>query len=92
MLPDAVQLISPVELSVRGRAVCADYGDLCIEPFLGCVRISEAGDAVISYHIHFGDASWAPGSVPYNKHLRKPDWFFPAQWFITFAKGGTDAN
>src|ERR1700716_4307975 len=48
MLPNAVNVISTVELSVRGRALWGKSakGQFWIEPFLGSVQISETSDAI----------------------------------------------
>jgi hypothetical protein len=93
-VPDSIQVISMVELSVRGCALWAkgSRGPFWIEPFLGCVRISETRDAIVGYQIHFGDASRGLANVPYDKHLRRPDWFHPAQWLFSFSNGTVDLN
>ena len=90
MLPDSIRVVSAVELSVRGWAIwgeSAGAGPFWIEPFLGSVRISDTGDAIVSYELSFGDAVRGLGRFPYGKHLRRIDWFFPADWMFTFSKG-----
>jgi hypothetical protein len=94
MFPDSVNLISTVELSVRGRAIWAknSRGPFWIEPFPGVVRISETSDAIISYDLKFADATRGLARFPYGKHIRKADWFFPARWLFAFSKGITTKN
>jgi hypothetical protein len=89
MVPDALKVTSPVELTVRGSALWgkASRGPFWIEPFLALLRISEDADALLSYSVKFADAARGLGTVPYDKHLRRPDWFFPAEWLFTFSKG-----
>jgi len=88
MLPDAIEVASGVEMSVRGRADWGNpsRGPFWIEPFFGSVRISETGDSIVSYELRFADADRGLARVPYGKHLRRPDWFFPAEWLFTFTK------
>lgn len=88
MVLDAVTVISPVELCLRGRADWgkASRGPVWIEPFFGSVRISESGEANVSYDLKFGDAARGLGRVPYGKHLRYPSWLFPEKWLFTFSK------
>lgn len=91
MLPGAIEVISPGALSIRGCALWAKNtarSPFWIEPFHATVQISdEAEDTIVSYDLAFADASRELGSVPYDKHLRRPDWFFPSQWLFTFSKG-----
>jgi hypothetical protein len=89
ILTDSVNVVSAVELIVRGRAEWAKQasGPFWIEPFLGSVRISETVDEIVSYELGFGDAARGLGTMPYGKHVRKVDWFFPAAWLFTFSKG-----
>jgi hypothetical protein len=93
MLPDSIQVISAVEVSVRGRAIWGkgSRDGFSIEPFFGSVRISETQDEIVSYEIKFGDAACGLGRTPYGKHIRRPDWFFPTEWLYTFSKGAIDA-
>jgi hypothetical protein len=88
MMSDSVDVISPVSLSVRGSALWGERGagPFWIEPFLGSVEISESSDAIMIYNLKFGDAARGLGKVPFDKHLRRPDWFFPTQWLFTFSK------
>ena len=94
MLPDPVQALSPVELTVRGLAIWAKRpeGPFWIEPFFAVLRISEVSDTIVSYDLGFGDAARGLGTVPYGKHLRRADWFFPTEWLFTFSKGATNDN
>jgi hypothetical protein len=89
LLPDAVQVISGVKLSVPGRADWAEKGGgpFWIEPFFGWVRISETRDAIVAYELNFADGAQGLARSPYGKHLRRTEWFFPAQWLFTFSEG-----
>jgi hypothetical protein len=92
MLPeDALKMVSPVELTVRGTALWGKRagGPFWIEPFFASVQISEDTDTLAGYILKFADASRELGTVPYGKHLRWPHWFFPAEWLFTFSKGAT---
>ena len=89
MLPDAIEVISPVALSVRGCALWAKTaeGPFWIEPLHATVQISDVPEgAIVSYDLTFADANRELGTVPFGKHLRRPDWFFPSQWLFTFSK------
>jgi hypothetical protein len=88
MLPDSVNVISAVELSLRGSALWGKSarGPFWIEPFFASVRISETVDEILSYELRFADAARGLGQVPNGKHLRRADWFFPAEWLFTFSK------
>jgi len=92
MLPDSVSVVSAVELSVHGWAIWGERGagPFWIEPFLGSVRISDTGDAIVSYELRFGDAVRGLGKFPHGKHLRRVDWFFPTEWMFAFSKGPSD--
>jgi hypothetical protein len=94
MFPDALKVISPVELTVRGCAIWGErsQGPFWIEPFLGSVRISENTDAILGYSLKFGDATRGLATVPYGKHLRRPDWFFPVEWLFAFSKGAVEGE
>jgi len=95
MLPDSIHAISAVEVSVRGRALwgeIAEEGPFWIEPFLGSVQVSAAGDTIVSYDLKFGDAARGLGKVPFDQHLQRPDWFFPENWLFTFSKGAATEN
>ena len=89
MPPEAVKVVSLFEVSVRGYAMWAkaSRGPLWIEPFFGITRISETGDSIIGYELHFGDAARGLGSFPYGKHIRWENWFFPKHWLFSFSKG-----
>lgn len=89
MFPDALKVVSPIELTVRGSALWgkASRGPFWIEPFLATVWISENTDAIVRYSLKFADATRGLGTVPYGKHLRRPDWFFPVEWLFTFSRG-----
>jgi hypothetical protein len=94
MFPDSVNVISTVELSVRGRAIWAknSRGPFWIEPFLGVVRISETIDAIVSYDLKFADASRELARFRYGRHLRKADWFFPEEWYSRFQRESLRRN
>jgi len=89
MLPDSIDVISAVEVSVRGRALwgeSAGEGPFWVEPFLGSVLISGTSDTIINYDLRFADAARGLASVPYDKHLRRVDWFFPPKWLFALSK------
>ncbi len=94
MVPDALKVTSPVELTVRGSALWGkgSRGTFWIEPFFASVRISENTDAIVSYSLKFADAARGLGTVPYGKHLRRPDWFFPVEWLFTFSKEAVEGE
>jgi hypothetical protein len=89
MFADALKVISPDELTVRGRAVWgkSSRGPFWIEPFWGAIRLFENTDAIVSYSLRFADATRELGTVAYGQHVRRPAWFFPAEWLFTFSKG-----
>jgi|SRR5579872_6235670 len=89
MLPDAIEVISPVALSIRGCALWAksNKSPFWKEPFHAKVQISDAAEGtIVSYDLMFADAARELGTVPFDKHLRRPDWFFPTHWLFTFSK------
>ena len=88
MLPGSINVVSAVELSVRGWAIWGKRGagPFWIEPFFGFVRVSDTADAIVSYELRFGDAVRGLAKFPYGKHLRRVDWFFPTEWMFTFSK------
>jgi hypothetical protein len=88
MLSDAVELTSPVALSVRGCALWGENakGPLWKEPFRGTVQISDLGDTIASYDLMFADAARGLGTVPFDKHLRRSEWFSPNRWLFNFSK------
>ena len=94
MVPDALKVTSPVELTVRGSALWGkgSRGAFWIEPFFATVRISKNTDAIVSYSLKFADAARGLGAVPYGKHLRRPDWFFPVEWLFTFSKEAVEGE
>jgi hypothetical protein len=89
MLPDAIQVISAVEVSIRGYAIWAkaSRAPFWIDPFFGIVRISQTSDSIVGYELHFVDAARGPAKVPFGKHLRWQHWFFPPEWLMTFSEG-----
>ncbi len=89
MLPDAITVISAVEVSLRGCAIWGKVarGPFWIEPFFGIVRISEKGDSIVGYGLHFADAARGFDKFPCGKHVRRMDWFFPPEWMMTFSEG-----
>ena len=89
MLPQAIEVISPVALSIRGCALWAksDEGPFWIEPFHATVQISDVAEGtIVDYDLMFADAARESGTVLLDKHLRRPDWFFPSEWLFTFSK------
>jgi hypothetical protein len=89
ILPNAIEVISPVALSIRGCALWANSGKSPFwkEPFHATVQISDAAEGtIVSYDLMFADTSRELGTVPFDKHLRRPDWFFPSEWLFTFSK------
>ena len=89
MRPDAIEVVSPVALSIRGCALWAKgaKSPFWIEPFHATVQISDAADdTIVSDDLMFADAARELGTVPFGKHLRKPDWFFPSEWLFVFSK------
>ncbi|HLJ13985.1 MAG TPA: hypothetical protein VKV15_05770 [Bryobacteraceae bacterium] len=88
-LSDAVSVVAPDTLSVRGCALWGRHagGSFWIEPFLGSVQILDASDVIVNYDFKFGDAARGLAKVPFDKHLRYPNWFFPERWLYTFANG-----
>jgi len=89
MLPDAIKVISAVEVSIRGYAIWAkaSRAPFWIDPFFGIVRISQTSDSIAGYELHFADAARGLAKVPFGKHLRWPHWFFPPGWLTTFSEG-----
>jgi hypothetical protein len=90
-LPDAVKVLSPVELTVRGSALWASgpRSPFWKAPFFAQLQISDLGDRIISYDIRFGDASRGLEAVPCDKRLRRTDSFFPSDWLFKFEVGRT---
>jgi hypothetical protein len=89
VVPGPVSVISTVELTIRGRVdwMKKGRGPSWIEPFFGSVEISQDVDAIVSYDLRFADAARDLGEVPFGKHIRRADWFFPDKWLFTFSKG-----
>jgi hypothetical protein len=90
MIPDAISVVSAVEVSLRGYALwgeSAGGGPFWIEPFLASLRISETNDAIVAYELRFADASQGLRRVAADKYLRRTDWFFPTEWLFAFSKG-----
>jgi hypothetical protein len=88
MFADSAKVVSEVELSIRGKALWGEKarGPFWIEPFFGSVRLSDTRDTIVGYELKFADAIRGLGKVPYGKHLRRAEWFFPAQWLFVFSK------
>ena len=88
MLPDAVQVSSDLDLTVRGQRIWGKKsgGPFWIEPFFGWVQITEERDAVAGYEIDFGDAGRGLGECPYGKHIRLAEWYSPRAWLFAFSK------
>jgi hypothetical protein len=89
MLPDAVKVSSGIDLTIHGQALWGEdaRGPFWIEPFLGSVRISETHDAITGYKINFADAARGLATFPHDKHVRRAEWFSPAEWLFVFSKG-----
>jgi hypothetical protein len=89
ILPDAIQVISAVEVNLRGYATWAKVsrGPFWIEPFFGIVRLSETDHSIAGYELYFADAVLGFGRVPYGKHIRWEAWFLPNEWLYKFSKG-----
>ena len=89
MIPEAIEIVSDVELRLRGRVIWAkSVGALgvWIEPFFFSVRLSDTDDLVAAYVFSFADAARGLEKVLYGMRLRRPDWFFPAEWLFTFQR------
>ena len=88
ILSEPVKVLSPVELTLHGLAIWGENvdGPFWIEPFFASLRISDSNETIISYDLGFGDAIRGLGTVPYGKHLRRADWFFPTEWVFRFSK------
>jgi hypothetical protein len=89
MLPDAVRVSSGIDLTIRGQALWGENarGPFWVEPFLGSVRVSETHDVIAGYEIKFADAARGLATFPHDKHVRRPEWFSPAEWLFVFSKG-----
>jgi hypothetical protein len=87
MLPDAIQVVSSVEVSVRDY----QFGPKLPGPPSGSTRSSVACEfrrqATPSYEIHFGDKARGLAKLPIGKHLPWVHWFFPKDWIYSFFKG-----
>jgi len=88
-IPDAVTIVSAVEMEVRGRADWgkAGKGPFWIEPLFSWIRISETDNKILSYIIRFGDSARGLGKIRYGKHVRRADWYYPDAWLFSFSKG-----
>lgn len=85
--PDAIA-VSAVELNVCGSALWGERaeGPFWIEPFHASVRVSGTTPSIVAYKVRFGDARRELGTHPYDKHIRRPDWFCPTEWRFSFSK------
>ena len=91
LLSDAVVVSSDTELSVRGLAIWAKYArdsPFWKEPFFGWLRISKEHDAIVSYRINFADAGRNLAEFPSDKHIRRIEWFYPAEWRFVLTRDG----
>ena len=86
--PNAVTVVSDVEISIRGRADWARSGGgpCWVEPFHGIVRIAESEDLIESYELLFSDEERGLGRTEFGKHIRRSDWYFPKRWGYRFKK------
>jgi hypothetical protein len=89
MLPNAVEAITHVDLTVHGQAIWGERprGPFWIEPFHGSVHIAEGHDALVGYEVYFADAARGLATFPYGKHIRRPEWYSPTEWLFSFSKG-----
>ena len=86
VLPDCFS-IADGEMRIRGRADWCGESGAWIEPFYAAMRLSAAGDPLSAYTLCFGDSARGLATVPYGKHLRRTNWFYPDSWLFTFTKG-----
>jgi hypothetical protein len=63
-----------------------------VEPFAASLLVSDAADSIIRYEVKFGDAARGLGNHSYEKHIRRTDWFCPAEWMFSFTKGSDDTT
>jgi hypothetical protein len=89
MLPDAIEVSSNVDLTIRGKAIWGERsrGPFWVEPFLSSVQIADRRDVIAGYEIGFADAARGLAKFPYEKHVRRAEWFSPTAWLFTFSKG-----
>lgn len=95
MLPDAINIVSPSELNIRGWALwyqSSKEGQSWIEPFFGSVRLADSADAIVEYELKFGDSVRGIGGFPFGKHIRRPTWLFPDKWQFEFSKCAVPAK
>ena len=86
MLPDCIS-IAGGEMRIQGTADWCGESGAWIEPFYATMRLSAMGGALSDYTLCFGDSARGLATVPYGKHLRRTDWFYPSAWLFTFTKG-----
>lgn len=88
LVTDAVQ-VGAFDLTIRGHAIWVEHAAGCwVEPFLASVQITDTHDALAGYEICFADAARGLAQHPYGKRVRRADWYFPAEWLITFSSTG----
>jgi hypothetical protein len=86
MIPDCFTVTGD-EIRIRGRADWCGESKSWIEPFYAVMRLTPAADTLSSYTLCFGDSALGLATVPYGKHLRRADWFFPETWLFAFTNG-----
>ena len=92
-IDDAVNVVSAVELTLRGHAIWGVAGrstGFCKEPFFALIRTSESADSISSYQLGFADADERLGRFSSSKHIRRSDWFFPSKWMFSFSKDNSE--
>jgi hypothetical protein len=87
VLPWTTSVLSPAGLEIHGRAVWAldSRSGGWIEPFAASIQLTAAGDALASYRLQFGNAAYGLGRVAYGAHVRRADWYHPAEWLFVFS-------
>jgi hypothetical protein len=73
-------------MRIRGTADWCGESGAWIEPFYAAMRLTATGDALSGYTLCFGDSARGLATVPYGKHLRRTDWFYPDTWLFAFTK------
>jgi len=89
ILPDAVKLISPAGIQIRGKAIWSTaapgpHDPFWIEPFFATIRRATGDSARARYTLQFGDSERGLATTLLSKHLRRIDWFYPTGYMYTF--------
>jgi hypothetical protein len=88
MIPDCVT-ITGSEIQIRGTAIWGNGGSrdpFWIEPLHAVLCLQATDGPLPAYTLCFGDSARDLASVPYGKHLRRADWFYPDSWLFVFTK------